>query len=257
MASSLDCCHILSCQEQTLKQIRSMLTGAEPSMHARARVNGREPATKELALWKALREACSRDGHLLRAESVVVTHSHSSPCSANRSTGCFSVQSSVLSRVAKSVTYTYKNPDFIFHWEHKSITAAWLMSSADEKKADSNPEKCLDVTETTKCMWFESMMIYHPSRGSGLRISSLVVNINEASLTERSLPPLYTWLNEGVLAKVHTESVCTAYECIQRCWPKSQSLQYLQIQHLNHIMYNNLWHWTWRRMALQVPILLF
>jgi hypothetical protein len=49
MASSLDCSHILSCQEQTLKQI-SMLTGAEPSMHARARVNGREPATKELAL---------------------------------------------------------------------------------------------------------------------------------------------------------------------------------------------------------------
>ncbi len=141
MASSLDCCQILSCQEQTLKQIRSMLTGAEPSMHARARVNGREPATKELALWKALREACSRDGHLLRAESVVVTHSHSSPCSANRSTGCFSVQSSVLSRVAKSVTYTYKNPDFIFHWEHKSITAAWLMSSADEKKGRLQPRE--------------------------------------------------------------------------------------------------------------------
>lgn len=75
-------------------------------MFARARANGNDPATKELALWKVFVIARSRAGHLCREESVVATQSHSSPCSASLKTGCSSLQSSVLSLVDKFVRYT-------------------------------------------------------------------------------------------------------------------------------------------------------
>jgi hypothetical protein len=78
-------------------------TGAEPSIFARARAKGSDPATKELALCKDLVLARSRAGHLCKDESVVATQSHSSPCRANLNTGCSSLQSKVLSLVDKSV----------------------------------------------------------------------------------------------------------------------------------------------------------
>lgn len=81
-------------------------TGAEPSMFARARANGRDPATKELARCKAFVTDRSRAGHLCRDESVVATHSHSSPCRASLRTGCSSLHNNVLSLVFKSVRYT-------------------------------------------------------------------------------------------------------------------------------------------------------
>ena len=75
-------------------------------MFARARANGSDPATKELALSKDFVEARSRAGHLCKEESVVATQSHPSPCRATLKTGCSSLQSKVLSLVDKSVRYT-------------------------------------------------------------------------------------------------------------------------------------------------------
>lgn len=91
-------------------------TGAEPSKFALARAKGSDPATKELALWNVFVKARSLAGHLWREESVVATHSHSSPWRANLSTGCSSLQSNVLSLVAKSVRYTCTGRPILSTW---------------------------------------------------------------------------------------------------------------------------------------------